>query len=188
MRPVEAFLVVALVLLLAATAIQYEQTSSLQNQINNLQNRVNAIPDNSAQIYQIEQQLSNLQSHTNTTTIGSAFMITALCVNVSQRCVNSTGNFVFFLAVRNTGTSTIPAGYDNTVSFKGVNGTKPFAGGFNITISALPPGSSTSVGLTSWQSVFGAGNQPPFAKGNAIGLYICLWQSTCQETTTAAGG
>lgn len=171
-------MVVAVVALLVLTAFQYEQTSSLQDQINTLQAQINGIPDDSAQIYQIQQELSNLESHTTTTTTNSSSQITALCVDVSQACVNATGDDVFFLSVGNTGFTTIAGGPDNTVSFKGVNGTNPFQRVSNVTIPQVPPGGSASFGLTSWQSVFGAGIQPPFARGDTIMVSVCLWETT----------
>jgi hypothetical protein len=121
---------------------------------------------------------------------GSTFKIITLCVNASQRCLDATGDYVFFLSVKNTGAVMIPAGPDNSVSFKGgINGTgKGFARTFNVTISAIPPGGSTSVGFTSWQTVFGAGNQPPFSNGTLIAGEICLWETqACQGFLVKAG-
>jgi hypothetical protein len=189
MRPLETFLVVGIVVLLALAVFQYQETSALQGQINSLQAEVNGIPNQSAQIYQLQQQINNLQSHFTTTTQASTFKIIALCVNVSQRCPNATGDYVFFLSITNTGPFTIPAGFDNSVSFKGGNGTsRPFSTTFNITITAVPPGGSTMVGLTSWQSAYGAGNQLPFSSGAYIGVNVCVWKTqSCEGKGVTAG-
>ena len=189
MRPVEAFLALGIIVLLGLAAFQYEETSSLQAQVSTLQAQVNGIPNDSVEIYQIQQQINNLESHFTTTTQTSTFKIVALCLDVSQSCPNTTG-YVFFLTAQNTGAITIPGGSDNSVSLKGGNGTSsPFGRPFNITIQAVPPGGTGSAGFTSWQSVFGPGNQPPFTKGEIIAVDVCLWMTQpCQGMLVTVGG
>ena len=184
----EAFLVVAVVLLLVLAAFQYEETSALRNQIDDLKAQVAGIPNDSTEISQLQQEINNLQSHFTTTTQSSAFKVVALCVDVSQSCP-STAGYVFLLTVQNTGVTTIPAGSDNSVSFRGGNGTSgAFGRTFNITIQAIPPGNSESTGFGNWQNVFGGGNQPPFTEGETITVDVCLWETQpCQQMDVTAG-
>jgi Tfp pilus assembly protein PilE len=193
MRPIEGFLVLAIVMLLAVAAFQYQETLVMQSQINNLQAAVQGIPNESNQIYQLQQQINNLEARlpSTTTTQSSSFAIVALCIDVSQTCPNTTRGFVFALSIRNTGVLASPAGGDNTVSLKGqLNGSNSaaFARVFNISVSAIPPGGLTTVGLTSWQGAFGS-TSPPFSKGTIIGVWVCLWNTqTCQGKNVKAGG
>jgi archaellum component FlaG (FlaF/FlaG flagellin family) len=177
------------VLLLGLAAFQYAETSSLQSQVSTLHAQVNGIPNDSTEIYQLQQQINDLQSRFTTSAQASSFKIVSLCIDASQSCPNTTG-YVFYLTVQNTGAIPIPAGSNNAVFFMGGNGTSSaFGRAFNITTQSIPPGGTRSDDLTSWQSVFGAGNQPPFVKGETIEVTVCLSEAEpCQQMAVMAGG